>query len=336
MAATDYYVTTTGATTKDGLTWATAFDHPAFLTDLTGSQEAGDRYFIKEGAYSTLTGNETATAVGTAIAPCEIIGVVSATSAEPPTPSDWAAGDNRPLFQCAAYYYAFLNYFKVCNIRFTGTGVYIYLSDQHNIIYNCSANNSSGTASRFAHRANDSYAQIVGCDGTSANGYALAVSSYGHASFCYLHDSTVGVLAGPTFSFSLVQCFIDTCTTGIDIDAKYVASIISNTIYNCTTGITGTTAYTCVFVNNIIDACTTGATWTTSNIKNNLWANNFFDSDGTPRNNVDEGHNEQSAASSGMNDPGADPPDISITAADTNVANKGLDVGYISTVVVDA
>ena len=107
MAATDYYVTTTGAGDNSGTTWANAFSHANFITDLTSYQEAGDRYFIKEGDYSTLTGNETANAVGTAIAPCEIIGVVSATSAEPPTPSDWAAGDNRPLFPCGAYYYAF-------------------------------------------------------------------------------------------------------------------------------------------------------------------------------------------------------------------------------------
>jgi len=49
MAATDMYVTTSGAGTKSGLSWANAFSLAEFETDIEGSVEAGDRYFFQEG-----------------------------------------------------------------------------------------------------------------------------------------------------------------------------------------------------------------------------------------------------------------------------------------------
>ena len=99
-AATDMYVTTTGAGAKTGGTWADAFDLAAFEIDAEANAEAGDRYFFEAGTYTLTQNIAWNLQAGTGPLPIEVIGVKSGTTAEPSTTSDWRSEERRVGKEC--------------------------------------------------------------------------------------------------------------------------------------------------------------------------------------------------------------------------------------------
>lgn len=325
MAATDMYVTTTGAGTKSGLTWANAFSLTEFETDVEGFAEAGDRYFIKEGTY-TFTADIISALDGTSASPIEIIGVVSATTAEPPTSSDWATGTNRPLFTEAAYTFELDNYWRIRNMRFTGTAALVVNMDDYSLTNNCYFQNTSGTANRTGLRV-ETYSNVVDCECISTNGKALdAASNTTSVIGCYLHDSNYGVqdTIGALFS----HCIIDTCTYGIR--ATNGLRLFNTVIYNCPTGIYSSYDYGIVLLNNVFDNCTNafkanngGTVYNHYYIDYNNWSNNTKDMT------WDFGSSEDNSAK-GPNDT-ADTPNFTNAAGGDFSLNKSsalIDTGF--------
>ena len=285
MATTYLHVTPAGADTKNGTTWATAMGLAEFKTSIEALGSPVDyTYFIKEGQY-TFTADIFASGDGAEGTPCFIIGVKSATTNEGANvvPSDYADGNARPEFVCGGYTFGQDNYWKIFNIRATGTDTDVLTADLNALYYNCSAINSSITAGRGAFNVYTT-STLVGCYGESTNGNAFLAYSGSVMFGCYAADSDNGLIitqGGQHVSF----CIFDSCTTGINLVNFNNNTIINNTIYNCTTGIKNTTggtpatSYNNLIMNSIINDCTTGVDWF-AKTESNLWINNNFEGNG--------------------------------------------------------
>lgn len=320
MAAADMLVTVAGAGDNSGSTWANAMAMADWLTDMTDNAEAGDRYFVEEGTYTLAGAFDASAKAGSSAAPIEIIGVKSGTTNEPPVFSDHAFTTARPLIVCAANSFKFGSYWKIFNIRITSAEAVGFSVTTFCILHNCSSVNSGGHG--FACSSSSHY---TSCEAQS-NGLAFRAGGPGVIYVaCYAHDSPYGFQAasGVMYVFNSIA---DTCSTaGINFDSRSGSMALGNTVYNCGIGIRGTTAIYCVCLNNIIDACTTGASWP-SEYKSNIWDYNCWDNT-SDTSNVTKGDHAQTG------DPGlADPAngDFTVTQADTNVHDKGLDVGELT------
>jgi hypothetical protein len=286
MAATDYYVTTTGAGSKNGLSWANAFSWAEFETDAEGSAEAGDRYFFEEGTY-TLTQDFVSLQDGTAIAPIEIIGVKSGTTNEPPVPSDWADGDNCPLWASSTYDLDMDNYWIIWNIRITTThdpGITI----DHGAFYiNVKVTQTGAGADAFVGYSGENY---IDCEASASSGIAFAMNINANATGCYAHDSTTG-FSKVGDGGSLKYCIADTCTTGLNVVSNDNFSVTNNVFYNNTTGISGNVGSRNVFLSNAITNNATGASWITEQ-KCSVWDyNNWYSNSVQDVSNVAKGPN---------------------------------------------
>lgn len=257
MAAATMYVTPAGAGAKDGTTWATAFGEAEFEADLEAGAEAGDIYYVAGGTYTLDSAYDASARDGTAVGPISIIGVASGTSAQPPTVSDWATGDNRPLFACAANTFLVGDYYKICNLRFTITTANGVQMGAGGLVFNCKSQNNSGTANRYAFFG-ATPSQYISCEAISDLGIGMNCTT---AIFCYIHDSATGIdaLGNSKYLFNI----IDTCTTGISIASDDIVLGFGNTIYNTTTSVSATDSYADVWINNIVDTTTDGFLWTT-------------------------------------------------------------------------
>jgi len=275
-AAETMYVTVSGAGDNSGDSWANAMALSDFDTDLTTNSEAGDIYYIEEGTY-TLTEDLSTGNDGTTTNLISFIGVKSGTSNQPPVASDWAYGDNRPLFACSSYAFSVDNYFLFRNIRSTGVDPSLLAIDIGGIFINCKAHNSSETADRDAFSLDGTDYIMLYCEGISNNGYAIGAAGDGKVASSYFHDSKVG--ADVSVEVAVIGNIFDTCTTGLEVSGDNL--IMNNTFYNNTTGLDGGTSEALAIVNNFFDNNATGATVDTaldSNIlENNVWSNNTTD-----------------------------------------------------------
>ena len=275
MAAATMYVTAAGAGTKDGTTWAKAMGEAEFETDLEGGAEAGDIYYVQAGNYTLDSAYDSSARDGTAVAPISIIGVKAATSAEPPTYSDWSpVGDaDRPTFVCAANAVTFGDFYKLYNTIWTGTGTNVVAFGTFCVAYNMKSTNS-GTATKNALWGNSGINYIC-CEGISTNGIAFAAGVHGNCLInCYLHDSTTLIsISVSTLYCTILNTVIDTAITGIALLATYGLRVINNTFYNCTTSVTGSSGYANLFMNNIIDSSYDAFKWTTQTDINFFWKN---------------------------------------------------------------
>jgi hypothetical protein len=259
MAAATMYVTPAGAGAKDGAAWASAMGEAEFEADLEANAEAGDIYYVQAGTYTLDSAYDASAKDGTAVGPISIIGVVAATTEEPPPLSRWGSGDDRPLFALGAYTFTTGDYFKIFNCRFTGTAATGLVAGNYAVVYNCYFRNTSGTAGRTACTITNSF--IINSECISDNGIALSLGSAAKAIFCYAHDSVTGI--NMNASNLILFCIADTCSTaGIAETADIGGTVFGNTIYNCPIGVSGTTGFH-VFINNIIDTATDGFKWTT-------------------------------------------------------------------------
>ena len=279
--------------------------------DFFEAHVAGNICYIKSGTHTTLGGNVSQASDGTAALLIRTVGY-NANRATRPTGSD------RPVIPCGAYYFgATGNCITYENLELTGTAAYVfYMGGTGLAVYNCKATNSSGSAERYAFYTVGGGTHGIACEGISTNGYAFYGGS---AEYCYAHDSKYGFFG----CSSTMSCIADTCTTyGISQGAGVTAQC---TIYACGTGIYfSATGLPSFVLNCIVDGCTTGIDASATKI-GSLIAFTCFDNTTNLAANVARCIQEGNQ----YGDPGlADPAnaDFSITSADTNVYQLGLDV----------
>lgn len=281
------YVTVAGAGTKAGTSWGDAFGLAEFESDLEASASAGDQYFIKEGTYTLASAISTAIAGNTNL-PIELIGVVSATSAEPPTSSDWATDTNRPLFSGdSSYYFKVGNVYIIRNIHVTGA----HTSGSFSTGTRCKIFNgkftTTGATLSYEALITGANSHVVDCEFmASSGGVGCLPGGYNIFFACYFHDCGVGIYAIAVDGSIVNHCIFDTCLVrGIYI--RRYSTVINNTIYNCAVGINlynSTWSHDILVLNNTIVNCTDGMTMDNSGTVRksiifdyNNWYNNTSD-----------------------------------------------------------
>lgn len=255
---------------NDGTTWANAF-RTAAAFDAYLDTDAGDNdvVYVKE---STWTLASACTAVNkTATTPVTIIGVKAATTNAPPVLTDWAdanmdasANDDRPTFACGAYTLTFGYYYKVFNIRFTGTSSPVVASGRLSLMYNCKVSHDyNGLRTGLTAQLG---ARIIHCESRSGvyNGQrCFEFSSDTLFLFCRAYDGAVGYSNAGGQS-QMLFCIAELCTTaGFDLGTRTDLLLINNSVHDCAIGFSATTS-TAVCINNLLEGCTAdGFKWTT-------------------------------------------------------------------------
>lgn len=268
-AAATMYVTPAGAGDKSGSAWANAMGLAEWQTDVQSNAEEGDIYYVKGGTY-TLTGNwSTARTATFNLSTIQVIGVKATTTAEPPTVTDYAYNDDRPLIAASTYTFDWVSPAKgwvFKNLRVTTAASYGFRVYQYTRIENCKSTNTAATASYNAFYAS-SVSNFIDCEGICTNGAAFQVNIGSHINGCYAHDSKWGYWIGTQYPI-FTNNIADTCSQyGIHLPVD-VASVsfghalfANNTIYNCGTGFNGNGGYYMQVYNNIISGCTVGVAW---------------------------------------------------------------------------
>jgi len=271
----------------------------AFETDVEANAESGDRYFFEGGSYTssnTIDSNARDAASTNLI---EFIGVVSGTTAEPPTSSDWATGSNRPSIAFGANNWVTGNSYNIKNFILTGEGASVLSCGQQNQIFNVKATNSSEVADRDAFSGSEAYAFFIDCEGISTNGQAILAGAYGSIYGCYAHDSKDGLcINAGSLGNKIVFSIADTCTNYGILSSGYSSLVSNNTVYNCGTGIRNdANRHTNRYVCNLLSTCTNGAVQQTAEQESHFFDWNFYHSCTTPTTNVTEGPNSDESAS---------------------------------------
>lgn len=169
-------------------------------------------------------------------------------------------GDNptensRPLITCGASYMLFGTYYRIQNLRFTGTAADIATVDSHGVFQNCYSHNSSGTASRSALRNTGSYARFIACEAVSSAGYGFEIDNAGAALIgCYAHDcGEVGFEATGQSNLTMVRCIAATCVIGF-VRGNAISTVVIGSVFygNTTAGIQVTSTGNALVVLNTI------------------------------------------------------------------------------------
>ena len=274
-AAAVMYVTVDGADTKDGTTWAKAMGLAEWETNVEGSAEAGDVYYVAGGTYTLTNAWDTALS-GTKTSHIKIIGVKSGTSNEPPVFSDWAYTTDRPLIAAAANSFTFEDYWEIRNLRVTTTAAGGFQVDLACYIINCHSNNSSETTDRFAIYGWNYDNKYINCEAQSSVGYGIyPYHNPADIIGCYIHDCKIGIREQD--KLRVIGNIIGICTDeGLTVASRVANIIINNTFYDCGTGIYGTTGTLNAFYNNIIKDCLVGARFS-ADYDSNIFDYNCWD-----------------------------------------------------------
>lgn len=325
MAATIMYVIVAGAGDKSGSSWANAMGLGEWETDVEGSAEAGDIYYVEEGTYA-LTGAWDTALDGISAEPIYIIGVKSGTSNEPPVFSDHAFTTARPIIACGANNFYFDDYWIIKNLEITGTATSATLkADTGSVIQNVKSNNT-GAGGRIAIWNGGTAGRFIGCEAQSVNGIGITIPSSSLAFGCYVHDCTDGINFNGS-SIIIVNMIVDTCADGINVIDRSTSVVIGCTIYNSTTiAIKGTTGSGCTFLNNILDGSAVGVDWTTVSKSNYFDYNCWDNTDDVADSDIVQG-NSKVEGDPGMTNPGAG--DFSIGTG-SNCHNVALDAGDLT------
>lgn len=324
-AAANMYVTVAGAGVKDGSDWDNAFGYAEWETDVEGSVEAGDRYYIEAGNYVFTSALTTATD-GTAADPIQFIGVASGTSNEPPDSSDYPTGSNRPTMTTGANGFIMDNFVRFENLRFEGTGDPIANTDAGGVWKNNYGNNSSGSGNRGGLISGDR-GVMVDCEAECVNGRAIMTGPNVLLLDCYMHDSDVGVW-GLSSGLSVVNSIFNTCTTGVQSSANRQGfNIINNTFYSGTLAVDLNNQDASTVYSNIIDAYINGID--ADNPRINILDHNVYDVSGQEVVTGEQGDNKVSG-DPGLTDPTGTPPDFTVGSG-SNVLDAGFQFGLTIT-----
>lgn len=302
-SAADYYVTSSGAGDNSGDSWANAMAESDFETFIEGTPAAGDFIYIAGGTY-TLDSTYSVGADGTQASPITVIGVDSGTTNEPPTTSDWATGDDRPLLAASSYSMDIGDdYWHFYNLRVTSTANPAFRVGYGGMVRNCKI---TKTGSGWALETNGSKTAFINNEVSNATGDAAIAVTNGDTCWMignYAHDSATCFYAGRDNTI-LVNNIADTCGSyGMRI-IGYRAMLYGNTLYGANdadaVGIDSSTGGYAVIMNNIIQDWFVGAQWTTEQGTNFFDYNNWY-SNGTDVSNATKGANAQ-AADAGFTD----------------------------------
>ena len=274
----EYYVTVTGAGDNSGDSWANAMSLTEFEYAIEHTVVAGDVFYIAGGSYSYSSAIFT-TRSGSSTNPILIIGVNSGTTNEPPIPSDYADGTNRPHITTTQGI-SFYDYYIVMNIRIT-TSVNLSVNIGSKVI-NCSISSSSTSSLYILPMASSSHVSDCEIISTSGGGTISGIyASYqSTVTNCYVKGcSNIGIYS---YGALVSRCIINECNTGI-YHHVYAAIIINNTIYNCNHGV-WTDYGIMMFLNNILYSNEYGfvGDFSGANVKSiimdyNNWYDNTYD-----------------------------------------------------------
>lgn len=256
---------------------------------------AGNKCYMKAGTY-TFTESPSIVNTGSASAFLVIEGYNTLRGDNP-------TGDNRPLCAVGANSFQFNEFFKIINVRFTGTNTFVLRTDGNSAIINCKANNSSGTANRSAFYIVDDVGLIYDSEGISANGEGLEIASAGNRlviSHCYFHDSDTGMNIDSVY-VRVMFCILDTCASdGINYSNSIYSFVINCTFYNCTTAaLTTSSTSNVLWYNNQFVSCGIGINESAALREDSLCDyNNYYD------NTTNYGHNSLAGINDTANNPG--------------------------------
>lgn len=278
MARVYKYTAAGGGGSKDGSTWANAFDEAAFETAIeSGSLAADTIFFIKGGTY-TLNSAYAMTVAGNDGLPITLLGVLSTTTntGANVTYSDWAFGADRPLFACGAYSITTTAYVRLENIIFTTAANPGITTGQKNLVRNCKFTNTYNGAGQFAIVTADGFSAL-NCEfegtGATKSSAISGVGAYELIVNCYFNNLNYGI-SFTAVANTVLNCIFNTCVIGIELADRYYITVANNTFYACGTAVHASTAYKSVFVNNLLEGCTTGGfVWTTQKDSNVWWGN---------------------------------------------------------------
>jgi len=335
VAAPSYFhVTSTGADTKTGATWATAMDMAAFDAELEDNAEAGDVFFIKGPSTFSLTEDLNSSAKdGTSLLPIKIIGVLAATSNEGAAvvASDYAYSTDRPLLDCddgaaAEWDSTIGDYYVFRNIRVISDDSYGLQCGTYGIIENCLFTQTSG--SQYEATNGGVGSRWISCEMTGSSGDGIHAGGSGiRIANCYIHDVVNGINGAAAYG-TVLNTIIDTTTIGMDLVSNNSWTIYGNAFYACTTGIAATDSEGNLIVNNIFDECTKPGDWATANQAYNWWDYNSMDGDSGSVENVTVGENVIDVDIA-LDDPTGSPGDFTLDSTATAVEGVGL-MPYIS------
>lgn len=285
----DFFTIVNGAGNKDGSDWDNAFSISELETFLEDTVNAGDIVYVAGGTYSS--GGITSARAGAVGDYVEIIGVLSGTTAEQPTITDWAFGSDRPVIVLGANNWHADNYWLHRNIIWTGTGTSQVAADDYPQYVNCKVTNTGAdfrtALGLLGTRGSVDSCEIIGPTGTPSS--AVNATAGAILNNCYIHDAISGFV-NATAGGIIINSVITDCVTGFNPGVNG-SSAFGNVFYNNTTGIVGETKQGGMFLRNIFAANTTGASWSAANqsafFDYNIWNNT------TDRTNVNKGTNGQ-------------------------------------------
>jgi hypothetical protein len=232
MAPDDGVGGVSGGTGKVGGAFAYIHDRHFDFT-LHEKVEAGNTLWIKNETMTLVT-SVLASKDGSAVLPIKIQGY-NTTRGDNPT------GTNRPLIVAGALGFEFDNFYDIRNLRLTTTATNGLKLDHQCLAVNVKVTQSSGSV-RSGIETGSTYNNIVFCEASSTNGYAISAHSAGGKIYgCYAHGSFVGIDMGSNDALAVIGCIADTCTHGIRVSSTAIAAMFcGNTLYNNTTGLSGT------------------------------------------------------------------------------------------------
>ena len=254
----DYYVTTSGAGDGSGDSWANAMDFSEMVTFIENTVVAGDHVFVAGGTYTAT--HLDADRDGSTTNYIQIIGVKAATTNEPPVGSDWAIGDDRPLFDYSAssatqFDFYGVDYIMLRNLRVSGQHTSnMVLVHSHGFVINCYIENTySGGRALYVY----AYGNVWDCELIGTNKECVLLLNYCQINRCYMHGGTRGVevAIGTTVS----DCIFDTLSdSGVYITSAYGIFVKNCTFYGCGAGIAMGAYYSVAVLNNTFSNCTDG------------------------------------------------------------------------------
>jgi len=253
--ATNHYVTTTGAGTKDSSSWANAWSLSEFVSNVESDGD-GNSYYFKSGTYTLIEDLD----VGTNRNYINFIGVKSATTAEPPTVDDWAYGDDRPLFVCGSYKFRpsgdYPSFRLFANLIFTSSYTGHIAGKQRTFFFNVKMTQSSTDSSVSC--AYISNGLILSCEFINSNGIGVALGSGGAIINSFIHDCNNGI-KGANGGDIVANTIVSGCTTGYYSGDWWAPAFLNHvTFYDCTTAINLNVYLAHSLSNILIDNCSTG------------------------------------------------------------------------------
>jgi hypothetical protein len=295
--------------------------------DLLSNITAGNAVYVGSGTYTT--GEPFTLKAGTATtAITKMFGYQT-------TRGTFPLGDNRPLFTSVFAYYMQLggnNWVSSVRVATVGGGATVYSIGSNSLLFNVSSTNTSVSTDQHAFNFTNNYNTLIGCEGsttgtgTSSTVFCLNYNS--KAIGCYAHDSLFGYIF---WNCDFQGCVADTCTTGFYAVAgpNWSTNCIA---YNCTTGFSfGTITNNFWVITNCIGDNNTTDLYVNSANVNEAFYTLYNTFDGTTSFSKALNYVGNIFGDAGLNAPATG--DFSIDSSDTNVYERGVDVGTFTTAI---